>query len=604
MLVNEINFLNNIFLFISGFNSDGDYNKEISEQHYSRLNSANNVYCQRSELRLQSINGICEGCNRNQEMKIIQLANFKPRCEATYDEEIEEYRLRLEDSYQLCQQCQRHLNKTLNRVKTKLIGSKISQLITKGIQVVEKSKATKQDHQIMCKLAMFAVLVLSIINIVKDTNMSFDFLRSFCNEYALNFYYHIVALRLTIIELLKNWTKNLDCHVLMDVQADTIATTAVLLNFYVLLKQKQVRVQTIVSMLFWSLKMMLSEFPVNPAYLLAVKGSIATVLVLVSLFTIVKSRKVKETFSDQSSSFHKIHSEVCDDSDNELDASSSSSFNFDGRSSILSSGYSPSTQFNSCIRERTLLQPAKVLPFMAALNLPHHSNTMHNSTSGTVAPSVRSMDLLSNRSFCIRQEVADADRSRVHNDINKLNISGNLFGSTSTLKDFSLSKNLNPFSLENSRCGSPTPSIASVFSGSLRAQVISPPRLEPSYVGESNTSWVAGGYWSSPQKRFLEVNRFAQLPEMSRSSSQSSGLGTIDSGKNSRENSMGHDDMPTSIFSEPVKRHKLFEKPIDSRSLYGQSFTQTPKVNNFLLNSNVGSSNNFRKYRETNSFFK
>lgn len=594
----------------NGFTSDGDYNKEISEQHYSKLNTSNNVYCQRTDTRLHSmhsVNGLCEGCNRNQEMKIIQLANFKPRSETTYDEEIEEYRQRLEDSYQLCQQCQRHLNKTLNRVKTKLIGSKISQLVSKGNQILGASKSLKKDRQLLSKFAMLVVLVLSIVNLAMETNMNLEFLRSFCNQTVMNFYFHIVALRLTILELLKNWMKYMGYQVLMDVQADAVATSAVALNSIILVTQKQVRVQIIVSMLLWSLKMMLTEFPINPAYLLAVKGSIAGVLVLVTLHMIVKSKKVKETVSDQNSSFHKIHSEIFDDSDNEVDTSNSSSFNFDTRS-IISSGYSPSTQFNSCLRDRTLLQPAKTIPFMDALNSSHRNSSLRNSTFGrgneTVvqAASVCTMDLLSNRSFSIRQEVAAADRSQVQSDINKLNISGNYFGSTSTLKDFGPNKSLNPFSLENSRCGSPTPSIASVFSGSHRAQVISPPRLEPSYMGESNTSWVAGGYWSSPQKRFLEANHVTQIPEMSRSSSQSSGLGTIDSGKNSRENSIGYDDA-TSIFSEPVRRHHLFEKPADNRSLYGQSFTQAPRVNNFFLSSNVGN-NNFRKYRETNSFFK
>lgn len=534
-------------------------------------------------------------------MKIIQLANFKPRCETSYDEEIEEYRLRLEDSYQLCQQCQRHLNKTLNRVKTKLIGSKISQLVTKGIQVLGSSKTSKKDRQIFSKLAMLIVLALSIVNLVKETNMNLDFLRSLCNESMKNFYFHIVALRLTIIELFKHWISNMDFNILNDVQADALATSGVILNSFILVTQKQVRIQIIVSMLFWSLKMVLTEFPINPAHVLAGKGLIAIVLVLSSFHMIYQSKKAKESISDEKSSFHKIHSEVCDDSDNDVDVSSSSNYNSDGRS-VISSGYSPSTQFNSCIRERTLVQPARTLPFIEALNSSHrarqHGNSLRNSTLGREvdATSVHSMDL-----FSIRQEVAAADRSQVQNDINKLNISGSFLGSTSTLKDFSLNKSLNPFSLENSRCGSPAPSITSVFSGCHRAQVISPPRLQPAYVGESNTSWVAGGYWSSPQKRFLEVNHFTQSPEMSRSSSQSSGLGTIDSGKNSRENSIGHDDMTTSIFSEPIRRRNLFEKPTDSRSLYGQSFTQAPKVNNFFLNSNVS---NFRKYRETNSFFK
>jgi Ima1 N-terminal domain len=589
----------------NGFDEDGDYNREIPEQHYSKLNASNNLYSHKTELRLQATNGLCEGCNRNQEMKIIQLANFKPRCEAKYDEEIEEYRQKLEDSYQLCQQCQRHLNKTLNRVKTKLIGSRISQLVSKGLQAVNNnSKPLKKDRQILGKLAMFFIFNLSIVNLVRETEINIDFIRrALTNESLTNVYYHLVAFRLTVVDLFGGWMKEFELGKYLDINTDSIATSALVLNFMILLSQQQIRLQIIASMLFWSMKMVLSEVAINPSHIMAVKGTIAGVLVIISLHMIVKSYKVKEpTFDQSGASFRKIHSEIIDDSDNEFDLSESIC-SFDARS-VKSSMYSPSLMnFNSCIRERTLLKPASTFP---AVN-----KTLHNSTltpfsshmSNVDSRSVSNFDVMSNRSFSIRQEVSAADRTQVRKDINKLNISGNLLGSTSTLKDFSLNKSLNPFSLENSRCGSPTPSIASVFSGSYRAQVISPPRLEPTYMGEA--SWVAGGYWSSPQKRCHDVNCFKQTVEMSRSSSQSSGLGTIGSEKNSRENSVGKDEF-TSVFSEPVRRRNLFEKPSDTRSLFGQSYAQPPRTNNFFLNTtsnHLSAANNFRKYRDANSTF-
>ena len=626
----------------NGFSEDGDYNKEIEQQHYSKLNTSKTFYSQKTDIRLPSINGLCDGCNRNQEMKIIQLANFRPRNELKYDEEIEEYRQKLEDSYQLCQQCQRHLNKTLTRVKTKFIGSKISQLITKGIQVVNSKKAANKDSQILSKIVMVIIFVLSLANFVKDMNLNFDYLRSVSHESVINAYYHLIALRLTVVDLFKKLIVGMELPELMEINTDAIATSAVLLNFLILFNQQRVQIQIIISMLFWSFKMVLNEFPINPSYILAVKGSIATVLVLVSIHMLIKSRKTKDSLADFYSSFHKIHTEIIDDSENEEDISGGSGFTFDNRS-IRSSLYSPSnslyapssslyspsmTQFNSCIRNRSIVEPLKVFPYVESLNSSRFNRTFHNSTlnrqNATLKPvtsNISTIDLLSNRSFSIRQEaaaaavnrsrvnmddhfsnrsfsirqeVAAADRSQVHNDINKLNISGNNLGSTSTLKDFQLSnKTLNPFSMENSRCGSPALSIASVFSGSQRAQMISPPRLEPRQEGEANTSWVAGGYWSSPQKRYLEMNYLAQCQEMSRSSSQSSGLGTTESGKNSRENSIFPEDV-ASIFSEPVRRRNLFDQPQDARSLYGQTFTQAPKVNNFFTGSNVS---NFKKYR-------
>lgn len=570
----------------NGFDENGDYNKEIPEQHYSKLNASNALYCQKSVLRVHSTNGLCEACNRNQEMKVIQLANFKPRCEAKYDEEVEEYRRKLEDSYQLCQQCQRHLNKTLNRVKTKLIGSKISQLVSKGLLTLKSSSALKKDRQILGKIAMLIIFTLSIVNLVRDTKINVNFL--FKNESLMNIYYHLVALQLTVADLLGGWSKGFE----KDISIDSIATSALVLNLSIVIKQHKVRMQIIASMLIWSLKMVLSEIAINPSHVMLVKGTIDGLLVFISLSMLWKSQKTMKPTLDQSgTSFRKIHTEIMDDSENECDFSDSIC-SFDARSN--KSSYSPSIM---SVRDRTILKPAATFPLA--------NKTLHNST---LTPTVYRLDsdLTSNRSFSIRQEVSAADRNQVHKDINKLNISGSMLGSTSTIKDFGLNKSLNPFSLENSRCGSPTPSIASVFSGSYRAQVISPPRLEPTYVGEA--SWVAGGYWSSPQKRCLDVHCFNQNVEMSRSSSQSSGVGTIDSDKNSRENSVGRDEF-TSTFSEPVRRRNLFEKPSDTRSLFGQSFAQPPRTNNFFLNSSSNNNHqntaNFRKYRELNSkFFK
>lgn len=522
-------------------------------------------------------------------MKVIQLGNFRARVEAKYDEEIEEYRRKLEDSYQLCQQCQRHLNKTLNRIKTKFIGSKISQLVTKGIQIVG-SPVTKKNRQIISKMAMVAVFVLSVVNLMRETNIDLDFLRSINHQYVITAYCHIVALFLTIVDLSKSLLNEMQLSYLTEINTDSIATSAVLLNSSIFLSQKKVQLQIMLSMMFWSLKMILSELPIDAAHILAVKGSLAVVLVLISIHMLFKSQEEKKPTVGPNGSFHKI-AEVQDDSDNEVDTTDSS---------IINSSYAPAlTRFKSCIREGTLLAPASTSSFAESLQGKsfHNSTVRRSATDGT-----RTMDMLSNRSFSIRQEVATADRHQVHNDINKLNISGKLFGSTtSTLKDFNVSKNLNPFSLANSRCGSPTPSLASVFSGSYRSQVISPPQLH-TCPAEANNSWVAGGYWQSPRKRFLERNSGLIQPETSRSSSsQSSGLGTFDSGKNSRDNSI-HGDETLSIFSEPVQRRNLFGKPADARSLYLQPFSPlAPKVTtNFFFNTTAC---DFGKYRDGNSSF-
>lgn len=42
--------------------------------------------------RTTPLNGLCDPCNRNQELKVQQLASFEPENENYFDEEIQEYR--------------------------------------------------------------------------------------------------------------------------------------------------------------------------------------------------------------------------------------------------------------------------------------------------------------------------------------------------------------------------------------------------------------------------------------------------------------------------------------------------------------------------------
>ena len=284
-------------------------------------------------------------------------------------------------------------------------------------------------------------------------------------------------------------------------------------------------------------------------------------------------------------SFHKIPTETLEESDTEVDLSETSSF-FDHRSN--KTAFSKSSRMSSSFRT-SYAEPVKTL----------NSTIKHDIT--------KPIDILSNKSFSITKEVLTADRHQVQNDITRLSLSDNknedVFSTSSTIKDFNNSQYLNPFSLERNRCDSPTPSVASLFSTSTRANLISPPRLHSPLVYTANTtpSWVAGGYWQSPQKKYLNGPK----SQMSRSSSQSSGLGTIDSDKNSREDSLSHEDA-TSLFSDQTACHRrnIFEMP-PSRSLFSNTqFFNQPKSHNFF-NSTYGNNNSsFREYRGSNTFFK
>lgn len=83
----------------NGFTDDGDYNCDIPAQRNSKLNIRNNLPAtNRQHINNASIissapnnNGFCTPCNRNQEIKVQQLATFTPEYDDNYDEEIVEF---------------------------------------------------------------------------------------------------------------------------------------------------------------------------------------------------------------------------------------------------------------------------------------------------------------------------------------------------------------------------------------------------------------------------------------------------------------------------------------------------------------------------------
>ncbi|KAG8226808.1 hypothetical protein J437_LFUL002854 [Ladona fulva] len=74
----------------NGFSADGDYNKPIPAQYDECLNKP--VLPRKRYLLKNNSNGLCWTCNRNQELKMYQLASFSPRNPAKFDEEVESFK--------------------------------------------------------------------------------------------------------------------------------------------------------------------------------------------------------------------------------------------------------------------------------------------------------------------------------------------------------------------------------------------------------------------------------------------------------------------------------------------------------------------------------
>lgn len=458
----------------------------------------------------------------------------------------------------------------------------MSQLSTKLSKNLNQSvKIIVDDGKIISYFITSIILLLSIANFIRDMKVK---LPAFTNdEKILDISNHFQVFVYTIMDMMTNWMKELNINEFFE-DIDRIAISALILNSILIFNNlKNIKIPVIISMTLWATKMMINEIPFDVQYEAFIRALVSIILIVSSIF-MFKEKKNEELDITNNGSFHKIPTEILEESDTEVDLSETSSF-FDHRSN--KTVFSKSSRLSSSFRT-SYAEPVKTL-----------NSTFQHDIS-------KPIDILSNKSFSITKEVLTADRHQVQKDITRLKLSDkheDIFSTTSTIKDFNNSQYSNPFSLEPSRCNSPSPSVASLFSTSTRAQLISPPRLHSPLVYTSNAtpSWVAGGYWQSPQKKYLNGPK----PMISRSSSQSSGLGTIDdSDKNSREDSLSQEDAP-SLFSEQTTGHRrnIFEMP-PSRSLFSntQLFHQ-PNSHNFF-NSMHNNNNSFREYREANTFFK
>uniref|UniRef100_A0A182K687 Ima1 N-terminal domain-containing protein n=1 Tax=Anopheles christyi TaxID=43041 RepID=A0A182K687_9DIPT len=176
----------------NGFGADGDYNREIPEQYQQRLNNYHYHHPSNvtdddkwdsstvhgsvaSDGRLHHTgNGLCFGCNRNQELKIHQLASFVPEIEENYDAEVEEYRKQLEQAYKLCGRCERVLKRTLNDVKRNILGSKLAQIGSKSLTVLDMhirastKQLAHQKRQRWAKVCVWAITGLLAVKLQQN----------------------------------------------------------------------------------------------------------------------------------------------------------------------------------------------------------------------------------------------------------------------------------------------------------------------------------------------------------------------------------------------------------------------------------------------------
>ncbi|XP_059613275.1 uncharacterized protein LOC132259593 [Phlebotomus argentipes] len=151
----------------NGFTPDGDYNRDIPAQYCAKLNRTPKPQrkSHNETSRDISSNGLCESCNRNQELKVQQLASFIPRNERTFDKEVEAFRKHLDEAYSLCPECKNVLKRKLNRVKRKILS-----LLTNTLKSASEriTVATRDEPlTVMHNVAIYAVIAMAALNFLK-----------------------------------------------------------------------------------------------------------------------------------------------------------------------------------------------------------------------------------------------------------------------------------------------------------------------------------------------------------------------------------------------------------------------------------------------------
>lgn len=86
-------------------------------------------------------------------------------------------RFKLEQAYRLCPRCERHLKRTLNKVKTNILGSKLRQIGSKGLQAFNLSLNQKANKVIVhrkrltfARISLGALIVISLLQFFATTN--------------------------------------------------------------------------------------------------------------------------------------------------------------------------------------------------------------------------------------------------------------------------------------------------------------------------------------------------------------------------------------------------------------------------------------------------
>lgn len=489
----------------NGFTADGDYNVELRAQYSPKYNKQ----AQGNGLHLPhpSSNQLCAACNRNQELKVHQLASFTPSNEATYDAEVEQYEEQLEEVYRLCPACERIVKRKLNQAKTLILGLKRSNVKNRS------QKATKKSLGFGAKLKRFLehVLIFSVVillaqyfispwlvHLLSTDGFNVNLLTSLWTDSGLDNLGYRLALGITILVLLGRGEP------MTFVEYVSILSLSCL-HFLIgeqLLHQ-------------WS------YFPRISDHLPAIEWTLRLVALLSGVIMFVESLRRSPTSSVKlNNSFHRIEVE---DADEENDCDDSSSLRRRGRCLDTSSDFG--SVFESVYQPAAQQTVAPEDEEIRSISLNSSRRSFHNNSdplvrslyqkpSGRVEwspqhplhppprPSISTTNLFMNNS---PSKLLHSD-DRFSNSIKSMRIGGEYHQIQSPTP--------NPFMKQVPLSGSSS----SLFSGNSTAtlrcssrSLLTPSRLSLVSGGGGggssgfqspgeykNSSWLAGGFWNHP----------------------------------------------------------------------------------------------------------
>ncbi|XP_046468653.1 uncharacterized protein [Neodiprion pinetum] len=143
----------------NGFTENGDYNYDIPEQHKG-LTKNSVRYCELSTQKESSKkSSLCSRCNRNEEIKMLHLANFEPSSNKKYDHELAVLKHKLEEKYKLCQKCSKVVEGVLSKQALWLLQYKMAFFKNKPIQhIINNARKWERVFRILLTILNSAML--------------------------------------------------------------------------------------------------------------------------------------------------------------------------------------------------------------------------------------------------------------------------------------------------------------------------------------------------------------------------------------------------------------------------------------------------------------